>query len=123
MKDFHTVKPGVIPGKSHCRFLRRRIAIPAEWKGKDVFIRFVYPENTIGSVVINGQGRNLGGLRPFGTREMINVTELIRPGKENEVEIWHRRTVPVDWKGQAWGWAEEDDMTITDVTIGTVEMP
>lgn len=123
MKDFHTVKPGVIPGKNHCRFLRRRIAIPAEWKGKDVFIRFVYPENTIGSVVINGQGRNLGGLRPFGTREMINVTELVRPGEENEVEIWHRRTVPVDWKGQAWGWAEEDDMTITDVTIGTVEMP
>lgn len=31
-------------------------------------------------------------------------------------------TVPVDWKGKAWGWAPEDDMNISDVTIGTVDL-
>ena len=120
MKDFHTTAPAKIPGRNHCRFLRRKIDIPSSWKGRDVFIRVVHPENTIGSVVINGQGRNIG--RTFGTREMINVTDIVKPGETNEVEIWHRRTIPVDWKGKAWGWAPEDDMNISSVTLGTVDL-
>lgn len=118
--DFFETKPATVPGKSHCRFLRRRVDIPAEWAGKKIFVRVVQPGNVIGSIVINGQGRNLGGLRPFGTRELINVTDLVKPGETNEVEIWHRRTVPVDWKGKAWGWAPEDDIAVTGVELGTV---
>lgn len=121
MKDFLTAKPAKIPGRSFGRYLRRKVFVPASWKGHNIFFRFISPENTVSSVVINGQGRNKGGLSPFANREVINVTELVKPGEVNEIELWHRRTVPVDWKGKAWHWSPEDSMTIEDVALGIEE--
>ncbi|MGI6496983.1 MAG: hypothetical protein ACOX5G_13090 [Kiritimatiellia bacterium] len=121
MKDFVTEQPGKIPGRNACRFLRRKFTIPASWDGKDVYFRIVHPENTVSSVVIDGVGYNLGGLKPFGNRELINVTELVKPGQEQTLELWHRWTVPVDWKGKAWGWPPEATMTIDSVALGCVE--
>jgi hypothetical protein len=121
MKDFLTENPGVVPGRNSCRFIRRKVKIPGSWAGRDVFIRVVAPENTVGSVVINDRGHNLGGLKPFGNRETINVTDLVRPGEENTVEIWHRHTVPVDWKGKAWGWPLESVLAVDDVVLGVSE--
>ena len=118
MKDLLTAKPAKIPGRSFGRYLRRKVFVPASWKGRNIFFRFISPENTVSAVVINGQGRNKGGLSPFANREVINVTELVKPGEVNEIELWHRRTVPVDWKGKAWGWSPEDSMTIDDVVLG-----
>lgn len=120
MKDFHTVRPGKIPGRNFGRYLRRKVFVPKSWAGRDIFFRIVTPENTVSSVVINGQGRNKGGggLEPFANREVVNVTELVKPGEMNDIELWHRRTVPVDWKGKAWGWQPEDSMTIDDVALG-----
>lgn len=118
MKDFLSVNPGTIPGRNFGRYMRRKVFVPASWKGRDVFFRIVSPENTVSSVVVNGQGRNKGGLEPFANRELVNVTELVKPGEVNEIELWHRRTVPVDWKGKAWGWQPEEAMTVEDVALG-----
>lgn len=46
------------------------------------------------------------------------MTALVKPGEMNDIELWHRRTVPVDWKGKTWGWQPEDSMTIDDVSLG-----
>ena len=49
------------------------------------------------------------------------MTDLVRPGEENTVEIWHRHTVPVDWKGKAWGWPLESVLAVDDVVLGVSE--
>jgi hypothetical protein len=120
MKDFLSEKPAKIPGKNFCRYLKKTIKIPSSWKNKRAYIRIVYPENTIGAILINGKSRNLpgNGHIPFGNREDIYIGDLIKAGEDNTIEIWHRHTIPVDWKGKAWNWPLESTLNIHEVTLG-----
>ena len=123
MKDFATEKPAKIPGANHCRYLKRTLEIPKSWAGRRIYLRVVYPENTIGAVVVNERSRNLPGCghTPWGNREVLNVTDLVKPGETNTIELWHRHTIPVDWKGKAWGWPLESTLTIDEVVLGVAE--
>jgi hypothetical protein len=62
----------------------RTFTVPAEWQGHRIKLRCeaVYSDAV---VWINGQeaGRHLGGFTPFE----LNVTGLLRPGKENRISI------------------------------------
>ena len=120
MKDFLAEKEGKIPGKNFCRYLKKTVKIPSSWNDKKTYIRIVYPENTIGAILINGKSRNLpgNGHIPFGTREVIYIGDLIKPGSDNTIEIWHRHTIPVDWKGKSWNWPLESTLNIDEVTLG-----
>lgn len=64
--------------------LRRRIAIPAAWRGKRIFLRFdsVYPA---GRFYINGRllGEHLSGLTPAE----YDVTGAVEPGREAVVAV------------------------------------
>ena len=114
-------RPAALPGSARARCLRRTFRAPESWAGRRVFLEIVQPRNAVASVVLDGVGRNSGGgFRPFATRERINVTDLVKPGREQTLELWHRRTIPVDWKGKAWGWPQEDDIALSSVRIGAV---
>jgi hypothetical protein len=123
MKDFIEEKPGKIPGKNFCRYLKKTVAVPSSWKGKRAFIRIVHPENTIGAILVNGRSRNLpgNGHVPFGNRETIYIGDLVKPGEDNTIEIWHHHTIPVDWKAKAWNWPLESVLNIDEVSIGLLD--
>ena len=124
MKDFLTEKKGKIPGRNFSRYMKKTVKIPEAWKGKNVYLKIVYPENTIGSIVVNGKSRSLSGNGhiPFGNRELFYVGDLIKPGEDNVIELWHRHTIPVDWKGKPWGWPLEATLNIDEVSIGVYEL-
>lgn len=64
--------------------LRRRIRIPAEWRGKRIFLRFdaVYPA---GGYYLDGRllGEHMSGLTPVE----FDVTERVKPGAETVVAV------------------------------------
>lgn len=117
-KDFLTGIPAKIPGKIHGRFLRRTFRIPAEWKGKNIWLRVVVPEINIAAVVLNDRNRNMGGFVPWGNRTIINITDLVKAGEENTIELWHRHTIPVFWRGLSWNWPTESFLSVSDVAVG-----
>ncbi len=117
--DLLDARPATLPGVARARCLRRTFRAPQSWAGKTVFVEIEQPRNVVASVVIDGVGRNAGGgLQPFSTRQRLNVTELVKPGREQTLELWPRRTIPVDWKGKAWNWPVEADIAVSAVRIG-----
>ena len=69
--------------------IRRRVGIPAEWRGKRIFLRFdaVYPAAVH---YLNGRrlGEHMSGLTPV----QYDVTDVVRPGEEALVAVrLHRR--------------------------------
>jgi hypothetical protein len=64
--------------------IRRPIAIPAEWRGKRIFLRFdaIYPA---GRVYLDGDllGEHLSGLTPVE----FDITDRVEPGRESLVAV------------------------------------
>ncbi|MFA6290876.1 MAG: hypothetical protein WC637_03795 [Victivallales bacterium] len=118
-EDLQTFTLKTIPGAFGGRYIRRRFTVPEEWRGKRVFLRLETPVINIGSVMINEQAKGLNGaFPPFGHRTEINISELIRPGRENTVELWHRHTIPTNYIGVQWKWPKESKISIDHVVIG-----
>lgn len=123
MKDFITAKPCTVPSKTFCRYLKKTINVPKSWRGKRIALRIEQAEHGIACVVINGRARNLPGAGhvPFANLETIVVSDLIHAGEENTIELWHRHTIPVDWKGKGWNWPLESNINLKSVTLGIVK--
>ena len=120
--DFLTTVPATVPGRAHGRFLRRKFTVPAAWRGKTVYLRVETPVVNLAAVVINDRNKNLdSGFPPFGLRTEINVTEFLKPGEENVIELWHRHTIPVNWRGLGWNWPKESQLSVDHLTLGVVE--
>ncbi len=101
------------------RYLQRTFAVPAEWKGKRIFLRLETPEINISSAVINNRGKGLNGaFPPFGNRTEINISDFVRPGETNTIELWHRHTIPTNWIGLQWKWPKESNISVSNITIG-----
>ena len=68
--------------------LRRDIDIPAEWKGKEIFINFdaIYPA---GRIYVNGKlvANHESGLTPV----CRNITEFVKPGRSAVIAVRIRR--------------------------------
>ncbi len=117
-----TAKKVTLPGKSYGRYLRRTFTAPESWRGKTLFLRLVVPEINLSSVMINEQAKaHNGGFPPFGHRTEINVTELVKPGQINTIELWHRHTIPTNYVGVQWRWPKESRISVSDVQIGVVD--
>lgn len=120
--DFLSTSPAKVPGRAHGRFLRRTFTIPADWKGESVFLQLETPTVNLAAVVINNRNKNLeSGFPPFGLRTRINITAFLEPGKENTIELWHRHTIPVHWRGLGWNWPKESMLDVGNVTLGIVQ--
>jgi hypothetical protein len=120
--DLLTAKPVTVPGKFRGRYLRRTFTAPESWRGKTIFLRLVVPKINLSSVMINEQAKaHNGGFPPFGHRTEINVTELVKPGEVNTIELWHRHTIPTNYVGVQWHWPKDSQISVTDVQIGVAE--
>ena len=121
MGDQFTLKNAEVPGKSTCRYIRRSFNVPNDWKGKTVYLHLESPYNNIGAIVINDKVRAEGqGFQSFPTRAEINISDMIIPGQNNKIEIWHRHTVPVNWRGIDWKWPKEASLAVSNVAIGCI---
>ena len=59
--DLVTAADATIPGKFTGSHLRRTLELPADWRGKTVFLHFESAEQWVGSVVVNGRPINYNG--------------------------------------------------------------
>ncbi len=117
--DFVTVKPATLPGRVHARYLRRTFDVPREWKGRKIFLRLETPAINVSAVVINDRGKGLdGAYSPFGNRTEINVTEFLKFGETNTIELWHRHTLPTNYIGVQWNWPKESTLSVGNVVLG-----
>ena len=117
--DLLTSVPTILPGTVKGRFLRRKFLAPSSWKGKRIFLRLETPRINISSVMLNERAKGLNGaFPPFGQMVEINVSELVIPGRENSIELWHRHTIPTNWIGVAFRWPKESTISVDHVTIG-----
>ena len=120
--DQQTTKEVSVPGAPSGRFLRRTFSVPADWEGREVFVQLVTPSPWCGAVVVNGKAKSKNyAFGPFGTRLELNVTELLEPGQENVIELWHRYTIPVNWRGKGWNWPSESALPVKSIHIGCVD--
>ncbi len=62
----------------------KEIAIPAEWKGSEIYLRFK-GANTIANVFVNGKhlAEHRGGYSAFA----VNITQAVQYGKKNSVYV------------------------------------
>ena len=119
MKDFVTAKEVSIPGKMFGRYLKREVEIPADWAGKQIFLHLETPANLFGAIVVNGIPKCFtASLKPFGTRQEMNLTPFLKPGQRNIVELWPGATIPVNYRGVMWNLPDEFPMEVNAVSIG-----
>jgi len=81
---------------------RRKVAVPAEWEGKRVVLRFG-AVNLHAKVWVNGEpaGEHGDGFLPFEPR----IDNLLRFGEENTIAVWADNTqIATDVPGTEWGW-------------------
>lgn len=102
-EDNNTFKPIQVPGEwmmqgfkvpaNKFALYRKKEEIPADWKGKTVRLRFD-AINSVCKVRVNGReiGEHIGGMVPFE----MDVTEAVRPGGENLVEVFVKSESPSD---------------------------
>ncbi len=86
-KSWETIKMG---------WLRKTFTVPADWKGKSIQLHF---EAVAGDaeIVINGKtaGRHFGIFLPFD----VDVTDMVLPGRINELRIGIRKPSLFDKRG------------------------
>ena len=118
-KDLMTFEKVKVPGKFRGRYIRRSFFVPEEWRGKRVFLRLETPVVNISSIMINEQAKaQNGAFPPLGLRSELNISELVKYGKENQIELWHRHTIPTNWIGLRWNWPKESTISVDHVVIG-----
>ncbi len=111
-----------VPGTFTGRCIRRTFTAPKSWAGKRIFARIDSPEISISALVLNDRGKGkLQNYGQFGNRTEINVTEFVKPGETNTIELWPRRTIPTPYYGVVWNWPKEDKISVENVIIGPVK--
>ena len=73
------------------RHLETDVLLPAEWKGKPVFLEFEVGDRWVGLVVINGRAIAYNqSLHPCGNNMQINLYPWAKAGAMNRIELWPR---------------------------------
>jgi len=71
------------------KYITRDIAIPADWKGRNIYLEWSTQRQWMACVVINGHPINYNSfVHPYGLISRINVTPYLNPGATNTIEIW-----------------------------------
>jgi hypothetical protein len=97
--DYLTQAAAVVPGSPVTgKFMSRSVRIPADWKGRSVFVDWSSQKQWVGSVVVNGIPiHNSPPRHPFGLLARVNVTPYLKPGEDNVIEVWLHRAIT--WSG------------------------
>ena len=94
--DWLTKVDAPVPGTSRAKYLTREVEIPADWKGRTVFVDWETKSQWVGCVVINGKPLCYNAFaHPFGLITRLNVTQYLKPGETNRIEIWPYHTMTV----------------------------
>ena len=106
----------VMPGTARGKYLTREIQIPPDWKGKSTFVEWTSREQWIGSLVVNGHPICMDEYaHPFGLFARVNVSQYLKPGELNVVEIWPYRTAPALGDADA---QEVNGMQLDEIRVG-----
>ena len=118
LTDDGRLKKGIVPVQAN--HLVRDVAIPAAWKGRNVYLRVVSPQmhNQPGNptglgggvLIVNGKARLLDQRPNIPIDEMLNLTPDIKFGQANRIELWTR--------GTSHGSMAEDNIIINDLVLG-----
>jgi hypothetical protein len=118
LTDDCRMKPGINPVLTN--HLVREVAIPADWRGRQVYVHAVTPYmNTtkpimtvglaLGMLMINGQALPIG-VRNTPLDETLNVTRYLKFGESNRFELWPR--------SPAYGSMTEVNLVVNDLVLG-----
>ena len=73
------------------RHLETDVALPAEWKGKQVVLEFEVADRWVGCVVINGRAIGYNqSLHPFPNIMQVSLDPWAKAGATNRIELWPR---------------------------------
>jgi len=87
--DFLTSEIVQMPVKVMGKYLVKEVAIPSEWRNKEVYLHLDIISQWLRSVVVNGRLINYNSfLHPFGAISEVNLTPYIKPGEVNRIELW-----------------------------------
>jgi hypothetical protein len=86
--DWLSVRPFTVPGRGEVKYIRKSVAIPGDWQGKQVFLR-VTALTPPATIVINGTLLNQNfHLHQFGTTTLLNITPYVTPGSQANIQFW-----------------------------------
>lgn len=96
LADWVRTEEVAMPGIATAKCLRKTIGVPADWRGKPIFLEWASKERWVGCIVVNGQPIcNNAFAHPFGLISRLNLTPCIHPGETNVIEVWPFRTMTV----------------------------
>ncbi|MEI8195690.1 MAG: hypothetical protein WCI73_07260, partial [Phycisphaerae bacterium] len=114
--DWITQTNAAVPGSARGKYLTRTMSIPADWKGRSVYVEWATKNQWVGSVVINGMPINNNGYgHPYGLWARINVTPFLKPGANNTIEIWPFETMS---PALAYPRADREGLQVDLIRIG-----
>jgi len=88
-EDYVNQGDATIPGTGAAKYLTRSVEIPADWKGKSVFLQWSSDKQWVGSIMINGCPISYNDAsHPFGLFSRVNVTPYLKPGEANTIKVW-----------------------------------
>lgn len=114
--DWLTRIDAIVPGSAHGKYLTRSMQIPADWKGRSVYVEWSTGNQWVGTIVINGMPINNNNYaHPYGPWARVNVTSFLRPGEDNVIEIWPFATMSQGMKSTR---EEQDGLHLDTIRIG-----
>jgi hypothetical protein len=73
------------------RHLETDVILPAEWKGKQVFLEFEVADRWVGCVMVNGRAIAYNqSLHPYPDIMQISLYPWAKAGETNRIELWPR---------------------------------
>jgi hypothetical protein len=116
--DFTRRTSVTMPGRATGKYVVRKVNIPADWKGQQIYIQFQTPVQWVAAVKVNGKPICYDApLHPYGLYSEVNLTTMLVPGEENEIELWPYQTIPHPGKNEK----PEVGMELKAVSIGCVD--
>ncbi len=80
-----------LPLRAAGRHLETDVALPANWRGKDVYLEFEVADRWVGILVVNGRVISYNqSLHPYPNIMQVNLYPWAKPGQTNRVELWPR---------------------------------
>ena len=83
--DYLTSKPVTLPGKldPNVKYLRREFEIPADWKGRNIYLKAELGNNVLEGALINGRPVLL-----LFSNVQINLLPYLSANGKNTIELW-----------------------------------
>ena len=95
-KDWVTNSDYAMPAKVTAKYLTCEVPIPADWKGRNVYLDWSSKNQWVGSVVVNGIPISYNSyVHPFPLLSRVNITPSLKAGALNTIELWPLETTTI----------------------------